>query len=1066
MSEKIGESFQVSPQQERLWVAAPEGPAGRVQATVSLAGAVEAAGLRQALAGAVARHEILRTTFVRQPGILVPFQVVGDELEPAWETIDVTALPAGEQAQRLAAVCAAELRAPLNFAAGPLLRAVLISGGEATHTLVLTISSLCADAASAGLLVREIAHHLTGQGSLPEEPLQYADFAAWQLELQDADDDEAISAREYWSGMAGISSPVLPFTAALPGSPLATEHVPVAAELASTLNEGAKALGVTVDSFVHAAWCTVIARSAATEAPTLSFVGSARRHADLEGAIGALSGSVPVSTEVPAKGTFAEVLHSLDTARTAAPVGQDYAPADSGAGVGIGFVAADGVHVAGADLALRHERVIDTGRGLGLALTCCSGEGDPRLELCFDPAWLDQADVQRLAHRLEHTLQVLAADPGIAIAAIDILDEDERRRLLVQFNDTAAPFPSGAVHELFARAAAQSPTRTAVIDEHGSLTYAALEARANQVAHHLRAAGVQPGAAVGLCTERVNEMLVGLLGILKAGGAYLPLHHEHPRARLGQQLETAGAGVIVSQAPLLGHLPEFSGQIICLDRDRAALDGEPETAPDVPVGDDQLAYVIYTSGSTGTPKGVGVTHSNLVNYATFIAGALGADREPLSFGLVTSISTDLGNTSVFGALCSGGTLVLLSPAAVADGAVMARELERSPIDVLKITPSHIGALLAGGEAGVLPRRRLVLGGERAPWDLIARVRERSQVPILNHYGPTEATIGCCTFPVGDGPGPFSPATVPIGRPIANSSCYVLDDALKPVPLGVAGRLFIGGAGIARGYVGQPELTAERFGPDPFAGQPDARMYETGDLARWLPDGNLEFLGRDDEQIKVRGYRVEPAEVESALRSHPAVSDAVIVTQPGASGDVRLIAYCATTGAVSQEELRGHLADWLPEFMIPSVIAALDALPRTPSGKVDRRALPDPATLPGQAASDYVAPRTPIEEAVAAMWAETLGLERVGVTEDFFEIGGHSLVATQVVAQVRSGLAVDLPLHSLFTCPTVESLAAEIMRMMGESEQDETAKLLAELEGLSDEDAERLLAGEGNLPEAG
>ncbi|MDQ6606642.1 MAG: amino acid adenylation domain-containing protein [Actinomycetota bacterium] len=1066
MSDKIDENFQVSPQQERLWLAAPEGPDGRVQATVSLVGSIDAAGLRQALGLAVARHEILRTTFVRQPGILVPLQVVGDELEPAWETVDIAALPAPERAERVAEVCAAELRMPLDFAAGPLLRAVLITHGEDAATLVLTVSSLCADAASAGLLVREIAHHLTGQGSVAEEPLQYADFAAWQVELQGAEDVEAMAAREYWSGMAGVSSPTLPFTTSGSGLPLATEHVPLAADLASTLNEGAKDFGVSVDTLVHAAWCLVIARSTATETPTLTFVGSARRHADLGGAIGALSGSVPLSTELPAEGTFAEVLQSLDAARAAAPVWQDYAPAEAGAAVSIGFVSADGVHVTDAELSLRLERVIDTGRGLGLALTCCSGEGDPRLELSFDPAWHDRQDVQRLARRLEHALQVLAADPGIAVVDLDILDESERRRLLVEFNPSSAPVPAGAAHELFARAAAQSPTRTATIDEHGSLTYAELEARANQLAHHLRAAGVIPGVAVGLYTERDNEMLVGLLGILKAGGAYLPLHHEHPPARLGQQLETAGATVIVSQEPLLGHLPEFAGRIILLDRDRAALDGEPETAPEITVGGDELAYVIYTSGSTGTPKGVGVTHANLVNYATFIAGALGADREPLSFGLVTSISTDLGNTSVFGALCSGGTLVLLSPAAVADGAALARELERAPVDVLKITPSHVGALLAGGDARVLPRRWLVLGGERAPWDLIARVRKISQVPILNHYGPTEATIGCCTFPVGDGPGPFAPATVPIGRPIANSSCYVVDDRLRPVPLGVPGRLFIGGAGIARGYVGQPELTAERFGPDPFAEQPEARMYETGDLARWLPDGTLEFLGRDDEQIKVRGYRVEPAEVEAALRSHPAVSDAVIVTQAGASGDLRLVAYCATTGAVSPDELRSHLANWLPEFMIPPVIATLDVLPRTPSGKVDRRSLPDPATLTGQAASAHVAPRTPIEEAVAAMWAQTLGLERVGVTEDFFEIGGHSLVATQVVAQVRSGLAVDLPLHSLFTCPTVESLAAEIMRMMGESEQDETAELLAELEGLSDEDAERLLAGEGNLPEPG
>ncbi len=1064
MSDKIGESFQVSPQQERLWLAAPEGPAGRVQAAVSLDGAIDAAGLRRALAAAVARHEILRTTFVRQPGILVPVQVVSDELEPAWETVEVGALPAPEQSQRLADVCAQELRAPLEFAAGPLLRAVLVTDGDALHTLVLTVSSLCADAASAGILVRELAHHLTGHGALAEDPLQYADFAAWQLELQSAEDAEAITAREYWSGIAAVSSPALPFAASLPGSPLATEHVALSLELASTLNEGAKDLGTTVESFAHAAWCAVIARSAGVQAPTIAFVPSARRHADLEGAVGALSGTVPLQTELPPERTFAEVQQILDEARAAALVWQDYAPVAAGPGVEIGFVAAESVHVVTPELSVKLERVIDTGRGLGLELCCCSGEGDPRLELYFDPAWHDRDDVQRLARRLEHAVQLITANPAIAVGEIDVLDEAERDRLLVEWGANDAPVPAGAVHERFAAAVAQSPARTAVIDEHGSLTYAELDARANQLAHHLRAAGVGPGKAVGLCTERRTDMVVGLLGILKAGGAYLPLHYEHPRARLGQQLETAGASVIVSQESLLEHLPEFAGQIVCLDRDRATLESQPETAPEVTVDPDELAYVIYTSGSTGTPKGVGVTHANLVNYATFIAARLGADREPLSFGLVTSISTDLGNTSVFGALCSGGTLVLLSPGAVADGAAMARELERTPVDVLKITPSHIGALLTGGEAGVLPRRWLVLGGERAPWDLIARVREISEVPILNHYGPTEATIGCTTFPVGDGPGPFQPATVPIGKPIANTSCYVLDEHRELVPLGVPGGLFIGGAGIAQGYVGQPDLTAERFSSDPFSA--GGRMYETGDLARWLPDGTLEFLGRDDEQIKVRGYRVEPAEVETALRSHPAVSDAVIVTQPAASGDVRLVAYCASTGTVSQEELRGHLAEWLPEFMIPSVIATLDVLPRTPSGKVDRRALPDPATLTGQTETEYVAPRTPIEEAVAAMWAETLGLERVGVTDDFFEIGGHSLVATQVVAQVRTGLAVDLPLHSLFTCPTVESLAAEIMRMMGDSEQDETAKLLSELEGLSDEDAERLLAGEGHLPEAG
>jgi acyl-coenzyme A synthetase/AMP-(fatty) acid ligase/acyl carrier protein len=475
--------------------------------------------------------------------------------------------------------------------------------------------------------------------------------------------------------------------------------------------------------------------------------------------------------------------------------------------------------------------------------------------------------------------------------------------------------------------------------------------------------------------------------------------------------------------------------------------------------------VIYTSGSTGTPKGVCVTHANVVNYATDIVARLGADTEPRSFGAVTSISTDLGNTALFGALCSGGTLVLVSPTAAADPGAFARQFEATPVDVLKITPSHLGALLAGDDPRVLPRRCLVLGGERAPWDLIARIRALSDVSILNHYGPTETTVGSCTFRVGDGPGEYAPASVPIGRPISNTSCYVLDEHGQPMPVGVPGRLLIGGAGVARGYAGDAALSAERFIEDPFGRGPGARMYDTGDLARWLPDGSLEFVGRADEQVKIRGYRVEPGEVEAALRSHPQVREAVAVTHASATtGDARLVAYCALDGTVSQEDLRIHLTEWLPEYMLPSAIAVLDGLPRTPSGKVDRQALPDPDTL-AQDDAEYVGPRTPLEEAIVEIWSQVLDLPRVGIEDDFFSLGGHSLLATQVVAQVRSNFAVELPLHSLFTYPTAASLANEIMQMMGASEEEETAKLMAELEGLSDEEAERLLASEGAPPDS-
>jgi acyl-coenzyme A synthetase/AMP-(fatty) acid ligase/acyl carrier protein len=373
--------------------------------------------------------------------------------------------------------------------------------------------------------------------------------------------------------------------------------------------------------------------------------------------------------------------------------------------------------------------------------------------------------------------------------------------------------------------------------------------------------------------------------------------------------------------------------------------------------------------------------------------------------------------------------------------------------VLKITPSHLNAVLAGADAEMLPRKWLVLGGEACSWDVVARVRELSDCRILNHYGPTETTVGSCTMIVDDGPGQYAPATVPIGRPIANTACYIVDGRGRPTPTGVVGALFISGAGVARGYVGQEELTAERFVTDPFEAVAGGRMYSTGDLARWLPDGTIEFLGRADEQVKIRGFRVEPAEIEEALRRLPAVREAAVVAREEASGDKRLVGYVVSDGSVSSEQLHAHVAEWVPDFMVPSAFALLDELPRTPSGKIDRLALPEPEAA-AASAEEFVAPRTPMEEKVAAIWADVLNVQQVGIHDDFFALGGHSLLATQIVAQIRTDFSVELPLHSLFSSPTVESLAAAVLELIGEDE--ETTRLLDELEGLSDEEAAKLL----------
>ena len=1065
MAEPIADSFHVSPQQEELWLAEPDGPTARLQALVELAGRVDAHALEQALAATVARHEILRTTFVHQPGIRVPLQAVHGELPASWQALDLRSLAEPEQAARLEELAGAELREPFDLAHGPLVRAALASRAEDRHTLVLTLSALCADASSLTPLVRELVHHGGGAEALADDPLQYPDFAAWQTELVSTQDDATRAAAEFWSRFDGAASPPLPF-AHHSRAPFVPEHLDVTIDPAThaAIDSAATRYGAAPETLVAAAWHALLGRASGEEDVVVGSIGVVRAHADLDGAIGAFMRPVPIRTAVTDAVTFAELVQAVGRGGAEAAKWQDYEPVAAQGGPAIGFVSHDSYrgHAGEADLSV--ERLVTPGTRFRLWLTCAPAADGLRLRLSFDPACYAREYVGALAGQLERVVAAAAENAGAPVGSIEILGAAERTRILEEFNDTAAPIERSCVHERFAAHAAAAPSRDAVVDEHGSITYGELDARANQLAARLRRAGVGPDVPVGLCTDRSIEMIVGLLGILKAGGAYVPLNYEHPPARLGQQLAMTGAPAIVTQEALLDRLPEFDGEIVCVDRDRAALDAEPSSAPAVSVAHEHLVYVIYTSGSTGTPKGVAVTHGNLANYAGDIAPRLGADTEPLTFATVTSISTDLGNTAVFGALCSGGTLLLVSPTAAADGAALAALAQRTPIDVLKITPSPLRALLASRDARVLPRRRLVIGGERAPWDLLAEVRELSSCAILNHYGPTETTVGSCTMEIGEGPGPFEPATMPIGRPIANTRCYVLDAHRRPVPVGVRGSLFIGGAGVAREYIGAPELTAERFLADPFAATPGARMYDTGDVVRWLPDGAIEFLGRTDEQLKIRGYRVEPAEVESALRAHAQVREAVVVPQTSAAGDLRLIAYCAAEGTLTEADLREHLASRLPEYMIPSVIGVLGELPMTPSGKVDRLSLPDPATL-DKGSPDYVAPGSPMEQAVAEIWMSVLGLERVGVEDDFFALGGHSLLATQVVAQVRSDFAIDLPLHSLFSYPTVSSLTAEIMVMMGDSEQEETARLVAELEGLSDEEAERMLAGDSGPPDS-
>jgi amino acid adenylation domain-containing protein len=1037
-------SFRVSPQQEQLWLAAPDGPAGRIQAQVGIVGRAEPGSLHAALDKLVERHEILRTTFVRRPGMRVPLQAIHESLPPRWESVDASR-------DELAARTGEELRRPLDFERGPLVQALLARTGDETHTLVLTLPSVCADATSVHVLLDELAGILAG-AEPAGEPLQYADFSEWQHE-QLATADEAAGA--FWRQAAEAPPVRIPLAGR-------SESAPALAELELAVDDGLRAAAADVAArytstpaaVVLAAWFAFLARATAAADVVVTTLDATGRHPDLSDAVGPVARPLPLRTAVEPELTFAELVDRVGRELAAAEGHRDRLPSTTPP-VAPAFLVRPEFDVSAAGLHLSLARIVDSTAPTPLALAYRPGLG---LSLVFDRERIAPEHARLLVGQLVRLLRSAVAEPGTTIADLDLLGDDDRELLLADFNATAAEVATDRVHELFERRAAETPQATAVSDGVGSIGYAALDARANQLARRLRGAGVAAGDVVALGTDRSIDMVVGVLGILKAGGAYLPLNQEHPLARLRHQVEESGARVLVAQEGLLDRLPQLD-EVVCLDRDLAALELLDAGTLEPVGGLDNPAYVIYTSGSTGTPKGVAVTHGNLANYVDDIVGRLGADRQALAFGMVTAISTDLGNTAFYPALCSGGALVLVKPEVAADPAAFARRLEGSPLDVLKITPSHLSALLRAGDERVLPRRWLVVGGERLGWDLVDRVRALGGCEILNHYGPTETTVGSCTMAVADGPGPYEPASVPIGRPIANTRCYLLDERLQPVPLDTPGRLFIGGAGVARGYVGQPEQTAARFVADPFA-EVGARMYDTGDLARRLPDGTLEFLGREDEQVKIRGFRAEPSEVESALRTHAAVVDAAVVPVEDPHGETRLVAYSVLSQTASVDELRRHLADWLPEYMLPSAFVTLDALPLTASGKVDRRALLELGDRDGADDEEYVAPRTAVEEAVAEIWADVLGLDRVSVEADFFSLGGHSLLATQVVAQVRTDFAIELPLHSLFMCPTVARLSTEIVALMSAADQEGTAKLLEQLEGLSDEEADELVGGLG------
>jgi amino acid adenylation domain-containing protein/thioester reductase-like protein len=1079
------EGFRLSPQQKRLWLLQQDSLAYRAQGSIQIEGKLKAEILKEALEQVVNRHEILRTSFHRQPGIKVPIQVIADRGRISWNQVNLSGFNQKEQLAKIEQLFQEQGCLSFNFEQKFLLHLCLLALSDSQHILLVTLPALCADSWTLKNLAQEISQSyaicLKGE-ELPDEPVQYIQFSEWQNEL--LEDEDAENGKAYWHEQ-NFQSVTLPFEAQYrretrfdPDVYALKIHPDVVAKieaLAPQHNTG-------ISEFLFACWQTLLWRLTEQSDIVVSTVGSGRKYEELYEVLGLLAKWLPVRCSFQKNLKFSEVLLQISDRLREIDQWQDYFVGEEHTDsandsvnfpIGFEFEELSDNYCAGEVSFSIYKQYVCFDR-FKVKLSCVRKEESIAAEFHYDTEVFDKKAIQCIAEQFQTLVESAANNPEAVVGELNMLSDRTRHHLLVELNNTQTNSPqTQCIHHLFEQQVEHTPDKIAVVFENQQLTYAELNKRANQLAHYLKRQGVGSEVLVGIYAERSLNSIIALLGILKAGGAYLPLDTALPQESLTFRLQDAKVPVLLTQQGLLKRENVQAQTVVYLDADWEIIAQESEanptneltpdnladtvrlTSPPTPllVGEgspvpsfpcregglgglgqpsiDNLAYVLYTSGSTGQPKGVAIEHRQILNYLHAILEKLELPTGA-NFATVSTFTADLGNTVIFPALYTGGCLHIVSQERTSDPEALAEYFQRHPIDCLKIVPSHLATLLASSASpSLLPRQCLVLGGEAASWDLIEKIQQYApSCRILNHYGPTETTVGVLTYPVKSKQASYNATTVPIGRAIANTQVYILDEQLQPLPIGVPGELYIGGAGLARGYLNRPELTAEKFIITDHLGGQDAhstRVYKTGDKARYLPDGNIEFLGRVDHQVKIRGFRIELGEIEAALSQHPGVRQAVVSLSEDESGNKRLVGYVVPNlkQTPSVSDLRHFLLNKFPEYMVPSAFVLLKSLPLTSNGKVDRRALPAPEQTRPELEAIYVAPRTPVEKQLAEIWAKLLGFEKVGIQDNFFDLGGHSLLITQLLAQVRDTFKVNLSLSSLFELPTVANIAEKI-----------------------------------------
>lgn len=1030
-----GETLPLTEAQREVWAAAQMGPEASCAYNqcyaLRLVGDVSMAALLGAIQQLFDRHEALRLTFDRSgesqtvvpPG---PVQI---------PVVDLSGLEERNREARVAEVFAREVETPFDLLAGPVARAQVLVEASGRCVVVFTAHHIACDGGAGRLLFREMAllyaAACRGESTDLGPPSSFRDLV--REERGDAGAARAREALNYWRTRFESGDPALSLPLDRARPPVKTyrgarQTTTLDASLTAQLRRAAADQGCTLAALLLAAYQALLYRLTGQPSVVVGLAVSARPVTGGEGPVGHVTNVLPIRIEVAADRPFTDHLlaarsllldaHEHSALTFGSLVRELGLPRDPsrtplvtcGFNLSRGFVPTE---FPGADAQLfmpprshvnfeLEMQVLDMARELSI-------------ECHYNADLLDPATVGRWLSHYRTLLEAVVADPTRAVGRLPLLTAGERSQLIHEWNQTARPYSAArCLHELIDAWATRTPDSVAVEFEGRGLTYRELAARSSWLARRLREQGVVPGVRVGVLMERSPEMIVALLGILKAGGAYVPLDPSFPTERLAYMVENAAPAVLLSEVGTQPPTQTVPVMLVEPPDDCPCPDLEDER----PSPDDS-AYVIYTSGSTGQPKGVEVTHRSLVNLLECMGREMDIRERDVMLS-ITTLSFDIAAFELFSPLLHGARLVLVRRDEAWDGPRLAQRLASSGATVMQGTPATWRLLLEAGWRGQ-PGLKILCGGEAWPRELANELLRRAGA-VWNGYGPTETTICSTLWQVQPGEGPLS-----IGRPLANTRTYVLASGMEPVPIGVPGELYIGGAGVARGYWRRPELTMERFVPDPFSGEIGARLYRTGDLVRWLPEGRLDYLGRMDQQVKIRGFRVEVGEIEAVLSEYPGVESAVVVASQGEAPESRLLAFLTGEGEALSNlaALREHLKSRLPAYMMPSSLLTLDRLPLSPTGKVDRNALARMDVGAISSRPDHIPPRTATERVVAAIWAETLDGAPFGVHDDFFEVGGHSLSAARIITRLRSAFGVDVGLRNLFERPTIAGLSGVV-----------------------------------------